>query len=226
MTDSAPRAVRLDHRLTAPLSSLLDLESGAALTLAYGVASLTVNPWLVRPAARMLAHSSVRLGVVVGADGSLGSSKAEAASRSLEQGARDIEVGINGGMLLSGDESGVLDELTGVVDLAHSALARAAIALPARLPEAAVWRACLIADQCAADRMVIRIEDAATDVDLSRIGQVRAALGHRLEVEVVFGSLNTAAMSAARAGGAAVVGGVFDADLLDEIAPRPLAVAG
>jgi deoxyribose-phosphate aldolase len=218
MTDSAPRAIRLDHRLTAPLSTLLDLESGAALTVEYGVASLTASPWLVRAAARMLAHTPIRLGVVVGADGSLASSKAEAASRALEQGARDIEVGINGGMLLSGNEAGVLAELTGVVDLAHSALARAAIALPMGFPEAAIWRACLIAEQSGADRLVARIED---DIAL-----VRSALGPRLELEAVADHLDPARVMAARAAGADVVGGSLDEALLDEIAPRPLAVAG
>lgn len=218
MTDSALRAIRLDHRLTAPLSTLLDLESGTALATTHGVASLTVSPWLVRPAARLLAHTAVRLRVVVGADGSLGTSKAEAASRALELGARDIEVGINGGMLLSGDEVGVLTELTGVVELAHSALAQAAVALPTGLPEAAIWRACLIAEQCGANRLVVRTDDQLT--------LIRAALSTHLELEAIADQLDAEGVRAAQAAGAVVVGAEFDAAVLEDLSPRPMAVAG
>jgi hypothetical protein len=51
------RTARLEHRLTRPTASLADLHAAAAIALEHELAALLVSPWLVKPAARILART-------------------------------------------------------------------------------------------------------------------------------------------------------------------------
>ena len=56
------RTARLEHRLTRPTASLADLHAAAGLAIEHELATLLVSPWMVRPAARLLARTPVRVG--------------------------------------------------------------------------------------------------------------------------------------------------------------------
>ena len=152
MTASVRRALRLEHRLTQPNASLRDVEAAVALATEYEVASLTVNPWLVRAAKRHLGRSRVTLGTVVGfpAGSQILSVKAFEASKALEQGATQIDFVLNGGALASGDDETVFNDMLAVVDMAHSALAAAGVILEAApQSDELVRRACRLAERAA-----------------------------------------------------------------------------
>jgi deoxyribose-phosphate aldolase len=193
-----------------------------------GLDAVTVSPWLVRTAGRLAAGSSLVVNALIDAPAglSLASTKAEAASEALEQGATEIEVALNGARLLSGDEAGVHDELVGVVDLAHSALARAAVAIPPSLVEPAVWRACVLIEQSGADRVVVGSVESAPDGVLDLVRLVRRAVGPRVTVKALAAFAAESELAAAAQAGAEHAGASFIAEFLDARSPVAVVAGG
>jgi deoxyribose-phosphate aldolase len=186
MTASVRRALRLEHRVTQPTASLADLDAALALASEHEIASLTVNPWLVKAAKRALGRTSVTLGTVVGfPHGSqLLSVKAFEASRALEQGATQIDFVLNGGALASGDDETVFNDMLAVVDMAHSALAAAGVIVePAPMSEELVRHACHLAERAGADYVVTSSGAATADASVARTRILRDSVGPRVAVK-------------------------------------------
>ena len=186
MTASVRRAVRLEHRLTQPNASLADLEAAVALATEHEVAALTVNPWLVKAAKRLLGRARVTLGTVVGypAGTQLLSVKAFEASKALEQGATQIDFVVNGGALASGDEEIVFNDMLAVVDMAHSALAAAGVIVEAEpMSDELVRRACRLAERAGADHVVTSAGSATVRATLARTRVLRDSVGPRIGVK-------------------------------------------
>ena len=186
MTASVRRALRLEHRLTQPNASLRDLEAAVALATEHEVASLTVNPWLVKAAKRHLGRSRVTLGTVVGfpSGGQILSVKAFEASKALEQGATQIDFVLNGGALASDDEETVFNDMLAVVDMAHSALAAAGVILEAApQSDEIIRRACRLAERAGADYVVTSTGNATVRGTIARTRLVRDSVGPRIGVK-------------------------------------------
>lgn len=186
MTVTLPRAVRLEHRLTGPNASIADLEAAVALATEHEVAALVVNPWLVKPARRLLGRSRVALGTVVGfpAGTQLLSVKAFEASKALEQGATQIDFVLNGGALVSGDEETVFNDMLAVVDMAHSALAAAGVIVEAEpMSDDLVRKACRLAERAGADQVVTSVGTAPVRQTLGRTRILRDSVGPRIAVK-------------------------------------------
>lgn len=186
MTASARRAVRLEHRLTAPNASLADVEAAVALATERELAALTVNPWLVKAAKRRLGRSRVTLGTVVGypSGTQLLSVKAFEASKALEQGATQIDFVINGGALASGDDETVYNDMLAVIDMAHSALAAAGVIVEAEpLADELVRRACHLAERAGADYVVTGAGSGTARSTVARTAILRASVGPRIGVK-------------------------------------------
>jgi deoxyribose-phosphate aldolase len=186
MTASVPRALRLEHRLTQPNASLADLDAAVALAADHELASLTVNPWLVKAAKRILGRNRVTLGTVIGfpQGTQLLSVKAFEASKALEQGATQIDFVLNGGALVSGDDETVFNDMLAVIDMAHSALAAAGVIVePAPLSEELVRKACHLAERAGADYVVTSAGAATPRATLARTQVLRASVGPRIGVK-------------------------------------------
>jgi deoxyribose-phosphate aldolase len=187
MTASVRRAVRLEHRLTQPTATLDDLEAAVLLATEHDLASLTVNPWLVKPAKRRLGRSRVTLGTVIGYPhgGQVLSVKAFEASKALEQGATQIDFVLNGGALASGDEETVFNDMLAVVDMAHSALASAGVIMEpdGALSEELVRRACRLAERAGADYVVTGPGGASAAATVARTRVLRDSVGPRVGVK-------------------------------------------
>jgi deoxyribose-phosphate aldolase len=186
MTASVRRALRLEHRVTQPNASLADLDAAVALAADHEIAALTVNPWLVKVAKRLLGRTRVTLGTVIGfPHGSqLLSVKAFEASKALEQGATQIDFVLNGGALASGDDETVFNDMLAVVDMAHSALASAGVIVePAPLSEELVRKACHLAERAGADYVVTSTGTATAAATLERTRVLRESVGPRIGVK-------------------------------------------
>ena len=167
------RTARLEHRLTQPTASLADLHAAAALVLENELATLLVSPWLVRPAARLLARSPARVATVVGFPhgGQVAAVKAFEASTALEHGATQLDVVLNAGALVSGDDEAVLDDMLAVVEMAHSALATCGVIVRAgSVSEEHLRRACRLAARSGAAYVVTSdgSDSAAGTVEVTR----------------------------------------------------------
>lgn len=186
MNASVRRAVRLEHRLTRPNASLADLDAAVALATTHEVAALTVNPWLVKPAKRLLGRGRPALGTVIGypAGTQLLSVKAFEASKALEQGATRIDFVLNGGALASGDDELVFNDMLAVIDMAHSALAVVGVIVEAEsTSEDLVRRACHLAERAGADHVVTGTGHSAASATLARTRVLRDSVGPRVGVK-------------------------------------------
>lgn len=230
MTASVRRALRLEHRLTQPNASLRDLEAAVAFATEHEVASLTVNPWLVKAAKRHLGRSRVTLGTVIGfpSGSQILSVKAFEASKALEQGATQIDFVLNGGALVSGDDETVFNDMLAVVDMAHSALAAAGVIVEAApLGDDLVRRACRLAERAGADYVVTSTGAATVRSTLSRVRLMRDSVGPRIGVKAA-GRFRTAdQLLEAASAGATRVSAVLSAAMARAAVapPTPTAVA-
>jgi deoxyribose-phosphate aldolase len=112
----------IDHSLLQPTLTDADLERGLDLARAYSVASVCIKPYAVRRAATALAGSTVAVGTVIGFPhgGHLSRIKADETAAALADGARELDMVVNIGKVLSGDWGYVASDIRAVVDLAHA----------------------------------------------------------------------------------------------------------
>jgi deoxyribose-phosphate aldolase len=114
-------AKMLDHSLLQPVLTDAELEKGCLLAREYRVASVCIKPYAVKLAARLLAGSGVAVGTVIGfPHGShLTRIKAAEAEAAMEDGARELDMVVNIGKVLSKDWIYVADDIRTVVEAAH-----------------------------------------------------------------------------------------------------------
>ena len=231
MTASARRVVRLEHRLIQPNATLRDLDVAVALAGEHDLAALTVSPWLVKPAKRLLGRSRLQLGTVVAYPhgGQLLSVKAFEASKALEHGATLIDFVLNAGALASDDSETTFNDMLAVVDMAHSALAVVGVIVePQPMAEELVRTACHLAERAGADYVVTGTGAAPARSTIARTRILRDSVGPRVQVKAT-GRLRTAEqIRDAFASGATRVALPFTAAMIRQLtdAPGPVAVAG
>ncbi len=119
-------AAMIDHSLLQQVLTDADLGTGCELARQYEVASICIKPYAVPMAAKILAGSRVVVGTVIGFPhgGHVTAIKKAEAERAIADGARELDMVVNIGKVLSGDWSYVASDVAAVVDLAHSRNAR------------------------------------------------------------------------------------------------------
>jgi deoxyribose-phosphate aldolase len=114
-------AKMIDHSLLQPIMTDAELEAGCKLAREYNVASVCIKPYAVKRAAEWLAGSSVLVGTTIGFPhgGHLTSVKVFESERALDDGARELDMVVNIGKVLSKDWRSVADDVRAVVEVAH-----------------------------------------------------------------------------------------------------------
>ncbi len=114
-------AKMLDHSLLQPNLTDAELEQGCRIAREYDVASVCVKPYAVRLAAGLLAGSTVAAGTTVGFPhgGHTTAIKVAEAEQALADGARELDMVVNIGKVLSNDWRFVADDIRAVVEAAH-----------------------------------------------------------------------------------------------------------
>jgi deoxyribose-phosphate aldolase len=117
----ADLAKMLDHSLLQQTLTDADLEQGCQLAREYNVASVCIKPYFVRRAAELLAGSTVAVGTTIGFPhgGHVTAIKSAEAQQSLADGARELDMVVNIGKVLSKDWMYVAADIKAVVDVAH-----------------------------------------------------------------------------------------------------------
>ncbi len=136
-------AKTIDHSLLRPELDLATVRAGVELALRYDVASATVRPSDVAVAAELVAGSDVLVSTVVGfPHGSqTTATKASETAELVATGADEIDMVLNIGRLLSGDDAYVEGEIRAVVEAAQGRLVKV-IFENAYLDDAQKIRAC------------------------------------------------------------------------------------
>ena len=136
-------AKTIDHSLLRPELDLATVRGGVELALRYDVASATLRPADVAWAAELVAGSDVLISTVVGfPHGSHTTATKTAETKELvAAGADEIDMVLNIGRLISGDDRFVEDDIRAVVEAADGRLVKV-IFENAYLDEAQKVRAC------------------------------------------------------------------------------------
>ncbi len=207
--------------MTAPNTSLRDLDEAVALVLEHDlVACLTVSPWLVKAARRKLGRSRIQLGTVIGHGygAQVLSVKAFEASKALEQGANQIDFVMNGGALVSGEDDTVYNDMLGVVDMAHSALAAAGVIIEAEsLPLDLVRKACRLAERAGVDQVVTSSGTATAKHAIGLVPVLRDSVGPRVGVTASGRFRDVEDALAAVEAGATRIATVLTAEMIEAI---------
>jgi deoxyribose-phosphate aldolase len=123
MTDFtyADLAKMMDHSLLQQTLTDAELEQGCHLAREYNVASVCIKPYFVRRASEILAGSTVAVGTTIGFPhgGHVAAIKAAEAQRAIADGARELDMVVNIGKVLSKDWLYVAGDICVVVEVAH-----------------------------------------------------------------------------------------------------------
>jgi deoxyribose-phosphate aldolase len=114
-------AKMIDHSLLQPNLTDAELEQGCRLAREYDVASVCIKPYAVPLAATLLAGSTVAVGTTVGFPhgGHTTAIKVLESERAIADGARELDMVVNIGKVLSMDWRYVAEDIREVVEVAH-----------------------------------------------------------------------------------------------------------
>jgi len=110
----------MDHAVLKPNCTDEDIRTNAAICMAYGIGDLCVRPTDVAYAKKLLQGSPVTVACVVGFPHGAArpETKALEARLAIEDGADELDMVINIGKLLSGDDAHVTNDIAAVVAVA------------------------------------------------------------------------------------------------------------
>jgi deoxyribose-phosphate aldolase len=144
----------IDHTLLKPEATDTDIRRLCEEAARFHFASVCVNPTWVRAASCHLRGTSVPVCTVIGfpLGATLPDVKAYETRRAIFDGAREVDMVINIGLLKSGDDCAVEHDIRSVVEVAHETkVACKVIIETALLTDDEKVRACLAAKRAGAD---------------------------------------------------------------------------
>jgi deoxyribose-phosphate aldolase len=111
----------LDHSLLQQTLTDADLETGCKTARELDVASVCIKPYGVKLAAQVLAGSTVAVGTTIGFPhgGHVTAIKVAEAEQAMNEGARELDMVVNIGKVLSKQWAFVADDVRAVVEAAH-----------------------------------------------------------------------------------------------------------
>jgi deoxyribose-phosphate aldolase len=115
-------AKMIDHSLLQPILTDTELEAGCKMAREYDVASVCIKPYAVTQARGWLRGSSVAVGTTVGFPhgGHVTRIKVAEAEQALSDGARELDMVVNIGKVLTKDWRYVAEDIEAVVDVSHA----------------------------------------------------------------------------------------------------------
>lgn len=216
-------AKMIDHSLLQPTLTDADLEKGCQIARHYNVASVCIKPYAVAGAAEMLAGTSVLVGTVVGfPHGShLTRVKVAEAQQAMADGARELDMVVNIGKVLTEDWDHVAADIRAVAEVAHDGGAIVKVIFENCFLQAMhKERLCVICGEVGADFVKTSTgygDGGATDEDLALMRRCSPA---RVQVKAAGGVRTLDRLLAVRALGVTRVGATASQPILDEAKAR------
>jgi deoxyribose-phosphate aldolase len=212
-------AKMLDHSLLQPVLTDDDLERGCLLAREYKVASVCIKPYAVPRAAELLAGSTVAVGTTIGFPhgGHLTAIKVAEAQAAMADGARELDMVVNIGKVLSRDWAFVAGDIQAVVETAHRSSAIVKVIFEnCFLSDDYKEQLCRICGEVGADFVKTSTgygDSGATDADLRLM---RRCSPPRMQVKAAGGVRTFERLRAVRELGVTRVGATATKAILDE----------
>ena len=229
LSSPAALAAVLDHTLLKPEATRSQVIQLCHEAAQYGFACAMVNPYWVSVAADALSGTGVPVGVVVGfpLGATLSASKRDETARVLKNGAHDVDMVLNIGVLKSGtkeDYELVRQDIRGVVELAHGAGAIVKVILETcLLTFEEKLRASEIALAAGADFIKTSTGFSTGGATVDDIALMRGIAGTRAGVKASGGIRSLADATAMLHAGATRIGASASVRILAELAGHTLA---
>ena len=217
-------AAVLDHTMLKPDATRPQILQTCQEASEHRFACAMVNPYWVSLAASALAGTGVPVGVVIGfpLGATLSSSKRDETVRVLKQGAHDVDMVLNIGLLKSGqpsDYEAVYNDIHGVVELAHASGAIVKVILETcLLTFEEKLRASEIALSAGADFLKTSTGFANGGATADDINILRGVAGNRAGVKASGGIRSLADATAMLNAGATRIGASASVKILAELA--------
>jgi deoxyribose-phosphate aldolase len=179
-------AKTLDHSVLKPEVTRTDIEAGAAIAAKYSTASYCVQGLNIAQAAKLLEGSGVPVCATVGfPHGAITTTaKAFEATEATKNGAAEVDMVINVGGLIGGDDELVLEDIRAVANAAHAGGAHLKVILETALLTAEqIVRGCELAEQAGADFVKTSTGFSTAGATLENIRLMKATVGDRLRVK-------------------------------------------
>lgn len=221
-------AKTIDHSLLRPELDDAAVEAGCKLAVKYDVASVCARPRDVERARDLLAGSTVAVGTVIGFPH--GSSKTETkvfeARLALQNGARELDMVIDIGALVSGRDAYVQEQIAAVVDVAHEEGALVKVILEnAYLTDEQKVRGCHLVEAAGADFVKTSTGFAPTGATIEDLKLMRRSVSPRIGVKAAHGIRTLDALLEVLEIGVTRVGATQTAAMLDEFKARKASAA-
>ncbi|HMC66169.1 MAG TPA: deoxyribose-phosphate aldolase [Gemmataceae bacterium] len=216
-------AKMIDHSLLQPGLTDAELEQGCRLAREYEVASVCIKPYFVRRAAELLAGSTVAVGTTIGFPhgGHVTAVKQAEAGEALGDAARELDMVVNIGKVLSKDWRYVAGDIRAVVETAHRGKAIVKVIFEnCFLQDEHKEQLCRICGEVGADFVKTSTgygSEGATDADLRLMR--RCAPPH-VQVKAAGGVRTLDRLLAVQALGVTRVGATATKTILDECRAR------
>lgn len=216
-------AKMVDHSLLQPVLTDAELEQGCKLAREYDVASVCIKPYAVPLCARLLKGSTVAVGTVIGFPhgGHVTAIKVAESEQAMNDGARELDMVVNIGKVLSKDYRFVADDIRAVVEAAHHRQALVKVIFEnCFLKDEHKIELCRICGEVGADFVKTSTgygETGATDDDLKLM---RRHSPPHVQVKAAGGVRNFDRLLVVRAIGVTRVGATASKPILDECKAR------
>ena len=221
-------AKAIDHSLLKPELTDVFVEAGCRLAAEYDVASVCVRPRDVERARHLLADTTVAVGTVIGFPH--GTSRTETkvfeARLALRKGARELDMVIDIGGLISGDDRLVQEQIAEVVEVAHAGGALVKVILEnAYLTDEQKVRGCKLVEAAGADFVKTSTGFAPTGATIADLKLMRRSVSPSVQVKAAHGIRTLDALVEVLEIGVTRVGATQTAAMLDEFKARKAAAA-
>ena len=216
-------AKMLDHSTLQPFLTEDDIRKGCELALKYDCASVCARPCDVPILAEMLRGSDVKVCTVIGFPHGAHETtiKLAEAQLALEEGCEELDMVINIGWLLHGDDVAVQQEIQLLADMAHTHHAILKVILETcYLNEEQKVRACRLSEAAGADFVKTSTGYGSKGCTIDDLRLMRASVSDHVQVKGSGGIRDLDTVLSARAVGATRCGVSATAKIMAEAEER------
>ena len=215
----------IDHSLLQPNLGDAELDEGCRVAAEYRVASVCIKPYYVARAAELLASSGVLVGTTIGFPhgGHLTSVKRFESERALADGAKELDMVVNVGQVLSGKWTAVTSEIGSIVQVAHSRGAIVKVIFEnCFLKDEHKIRLCQVCAEAQADYVKTSTGYGTSGATIEDLKLMRQHTPSHIGVKAAGGVRDLDMLLAVRAIGVTRVGASKTAEMLEECKKRLL----
>lgn len=216
-------AKMLDHSTLQPFLTEADIRKGCELALKYDCASVCARPCDVPILAEMLKGSDVKVCTVIGFPHGAHETaiKVAEAKLALEEGCQELDMVLNIGRMIAGDEAAVRDEIRQIADLAHESGAILKVILETcYLTDEQKIVACRLSEEAGADFVKTSTGYGSKGCTIDDLKLMRAAVSANVRVKGSGGIRDLDTVLSARAVGASRCGVSATAKIMEEAEAR------